>query len=121
MKHKVKGRKLSRTRKQRKALARSVLASLILHGKIKTTEAKAREIRPLAEKIISKTKKGIKMNDKGVFISRELGKILPEAAVKKIISDIAPKFESRTSGYTRIIKISQRKSDGARMAVIEFV
>lgn len=121
MQHKAKGRKLSRLKNQRRALLKTLMGSLILHEKIKTTEAKAKEVRPAIEAIIRLAKKVRSDEKKRVTVTRELLKKLPNKAVKKITGDFAGKFDSRTSGYARIIKLARRKSDGARMAVIEFV
>lgn len=89
--------------------------------KITTTEAKAKEIKPMVDKIITKVKKVSKDETKKVAVLRDLRKHLPLVAVKKISGEFAQKFEGRASGYTRVMKIGQRKSDGAKMAVIEFV
>lgn len=115
MKKRIKGRILSRTKSQREALLKSLMGSLFIQGKIKTTEAKAKELRVAAEKSITKAKKNT------VFYRRELAKNLPSKAVKKLVDDIAPKYKERSGGYTRIIKVAPRKSDGARMAIIELV
>ena len=121
MKHLVKGRKFSRVRKQRKALIKTLLGSLIMKEKITTTEAKAKEIKPLMDKIVTKVKRMSADETKKVAIIRDLRKELPIMAVKKLSGDFIEKFSGRNSGYTRIVKLMQRKSDGARMAVIEFV
>lgn len=115
MKKRIKGRILSRNKSQRKALLKSLAGSLFIQGKIKTTEAKAKELRVVAEKSITKAKKN------SVFYRRELARNLPEKTVKKLVDDIAPKYKDRSGGYTRIIKIGPRKSDGARMVIIELV
>ena len=121
MKHLVRGRKFSRVRKQRTALIKTLLGSLIMKAKITTTEAKAKEIKPIMDKIITKVKKMSANETKKVAVIRDLRKELPVMAVKKLSGDFSKKFSGRSSGYTRIIKLMQRKSDGARMAVIEFV
>lgn len=121
MKHLVRGRKFSRVRKQRTALIKTLLGSLIMKEKITTTEAKAKEIKPIMDKIITKVKKMSANETKKVAVIRDLRKELPVMAVKKLSGDFSKKFSGRSSGYTRIIKLMQRKSDGARMAVIEFV
>jgi len=121
MKHRVKGRKFSRVKKQRKALLKSLLGSFFMREKITTTEAKAKEIKPLVDKIINKSKQTKKDEKRKIAIVRELGKTLPQIAVKKISGDFINRFDQRTGGYTRITKIERRKSDGAKMAVIEFV
>lgn len=121
MRHKAKGRKFSRIRKQRKALIKMILGSLIMCEKITTTEAKAKEIKSLIEKVINTAKK-IKMDEKKkVAVIRELQKSIPQSAVKKLSGDFLDKFSNRSSGYTRVIKMERRKTDSARMAVIEFV
>lgn len=112
---------MSRVRKQRKALIKTLLGSLIIKEKIITTEAKAKEIKPLVDKIINKSKKIKASGENKVAVIRELKKMLPAVAVKKIAGDFLEKFQDRNSGYTRVIKLQQRKSDSARMAVIEFV
>lgn len=121
MKHLVRGRKFSRVKKQRTALIRTLLGSLIMKEKITTTEAKAKEIKPIMDKIITKVKKMYVSKIKKVAIIRDLRKELPVVAIKKLSGDFSNKFSGRNSGYTRIVKIMQRKSDGAKMAVIEFV
>jgi large subunit ribosomal protein L17 len=121
MKHRVKGRKLSRIRKQRRALIKTLLGSLILREKIKTTEAKAKEIKPLIDRLISQARKYKNDEKNKVIAIRELKKRLPASAAIKLTGDFLNKFGSRTSGYTRINKLSARKSDGARMVVIEFI
>lgn len=121
MKHQIKGRKFSRVRKQRKALIKTLLGSLMLREKMTTTEAKAKEIRPLVDKIINKAKIISADKNKKTAIIRDLIKLLPEKAVKKITGEFIERFNSRQSGYSRIIKLEKRKSDGAKMAVIEFI
>jgi large subunit ribosomal protein L17 len=114
MKHHAKIRKLGRTRNLRKALIRSLAEALIENGKIKTTEAKAKEVRPFIEKLITKAKTG------GLpavrVVTARVG-----ASSDKLFKEIAPKFADRNGGYTRIIKLPARGGDGSKMAVIEFV
>ena len=130
MRKRIKTRKLSRTRDQRKALKKSLMSELFLHEKIKTTEAKAKEIQPLVEKFITvgksvnylKSVSTDKVEEKGgVSQRRLLGKIFNDKIVKKIIEEIAPRFKERNGGYTRIIKIGARRSDSAKIAIIELV
>jgi large subunit ribosomal protein L17 len=121
MNHLAKGRKFSRVRKGRKALLKTLLGSLIMREKITTTEAKAKEIKPMMDKLITKAKKISADETKKIAVVRGLRKELPLMAVKKLSGEFTEKFAKRSSGYSRIIKIAQRKSDGARMAVIEFV
>lgn len=110
-----KGRMLSRPKDQRVALLRTLATSLFLHEKIQTTEAKAKELRSVAEKFITKAKK----ND--VFSRRILTRDLSPVTVKKLVDEIAPKYAERHGGYTRIIKLGPRHSDGAKMVIIELV
>lgn len=115
MRKRKRGRKLSRKKDQRKALLESLARELFLRGKIKTTEAKAKEISIFVEKEISKAKVG-DLNSK-----RSLAKKFSPEIVKKIVNEIAPRYKERKGGYTRIIKLGPRKSDGAKMAIIELV
>ena len=115
MRHHNKNRKVGRTKNQRKALLRSLALSLITHGKIKTTEAKAKETSPFVEKLITKAKKG------DLSARRYLLKYFEPSIVKKMIEEIGPRYKTRKGGYTRIVKLGARKSDGARMAMIELV
>ncbi len=109
-------RKFNRKRNQRNALMRSLALSLLNRGKIKTTEAKARELRPAVEKLITKGK------NNSVPVQRLLLKrIKNKSAVHKVLHEWSPKYASRAGGYTRIVKLGTRKSDGSRMAIIEFV
>ncbi len=115
MRKRQRGRKLSRKRDQRKALLKVLAVSLISKEKIRTTEAKAKELAPFVEKKISKAKIG------DLSSRRFLMRFFPEETVKKLIGEIGPKYKERKGGYTRIIKLGPRKSDGARMAIIELV
>jgi len=115
MKKLKKGRKFSRERDQREALLESLARSLFLHGKIKTTEAKAKELSSFGERLITRAKKG------DVNSRRILAKSFDKEIVKKLVDEIAPKYKDRNGGYTRIIKIGPRMSDGAKMAFIELV
>ncbi len=115
MRKRNKGRALSRPKNQREALLNTLATSLFLHGKIKTTEAKAKELRVVAEKFITRAR------DNKASNHRELIKSLSPKIVKKLMGEIAPKYIQRQGGYTRIIKMGPRKSDSARMAIIELV
>jgi len=118
MKHHNKTRKLGRVTKQRTALLRSLAISLIQHGKIKTTEAKAKELRPYVEKIITKGKSSTIASRR--LVSSRLGSG-GVSATKKLFDEIAPKYEDRDGGYTRVVKMVSRDGDGSKMAVIELV
>ncbi len=107
-------RKFSRKRDPRKALLRGLAESLILHEKIKTTEAKAKELRPYIEKLITKAKK------QTLASHRDLLKLFPNKIVLKLV-EISRKYLERKGGYTRIIKLAPRGTDMAKMAIIEFV
>jgi large subunit ribosomal protein L17 len=120
MKHLQKGRKLGRVKNQRTALFRTLLGSLIMKEKIKTTEAKAKEMKAKIDKIINRAKL-VKQEEKSVAIMRDLRVKIPLMAVKKITGSFLDKFSKRNSGYTRIIKLEPRKGDAARIAIIEFV
>jgi len=116
MKHvNKKGRKFGRVKKVRKALLKSLIVNLIRHGRIKTTQAKAKELSKNIEPFITCAKR------KTLADIRKLAKILPPASLKKIINDIAPKYQTRPGGYTRIIKAECRQHDAAEMCYIEFV
>jgi large subunit ribosomal protein L17 len=115
MKKRKRGRKLSRKTDQRRSLLKSVAREFFLKEKIKTTEAKAKEARGFIEKKISRAKIG------DLNCRRRLSKDFSPEIVKKLVEEIAPRYKERKGGYTRIIKLGPRKSDGARMAIIEFV
>lgn len=108
-------RKFGRKHDQREALLKSLAVNLFLKGKIKTTEARAKELRSFGERLIHKTKKG---DLAGI---RYAAKFLPPATIKKLTKEIAPRYIDRPGGYTRITRLGQRKSDGAMMVIIELV
>jgi len=99
----------------RRALLHSLLRALMDKEKIETTEAKAREMRSFAEKLITKAKEG------SLAQRRQIIKTLGETLAKKLIEKIAPTFKDRKGGYTRVIKLGPRESDSARLAIIELV
>ncbi len=115
MRKRKKGRKLSRKRDQRKALLRSLASSFLLKEKIETTEAKSKEISRFLEKQISRAKIG------NLASRRILSGFFSSRIVKKLVNEIGPRYKERKGGYTRIIKLGPRKSDGAKMAIIELV
>jgi large subunit ribosomal protein L17 len=116
MKHLIKKKKFGRKRKLRLSLIRSLLNNFIEKEKITTTEAKAKEMRPLLEKMVSKAKKDT------VFNRRELARTLGPNQLKKLFTEIAPRCLERKGGYTRIIKLGRRKlGDKSPMAIIELV
>jgi len=96
---------------------KSLTRSLILHERITTTEAKAKELRPMIEGLVTKARTGTPHARK--LITATLSN--ERSMAKKLIAEIAPRYEGRKGGYTRIVKLPRRKSDGSKMAVIEFV
>lgn len=114
MRKNVFGRQLKRDRNERKALFRSLISSLIINERIKTTEGKAKAIKGEVDKIITKAKKGEQAR-------RLLSAALLNDAVDKAIRDIGPRFAQRKGGYSRIIKIGRRLSDNAKMVLIDLV
>ncbi len=121
MLHRHSGRILSRGRNQRRALLKTLLGSLILYERITTTEAKAKEIKNFIDQIVNKAKVGRSEAKRRVAILRELQGMIPAVAVKKLLGDFSVRFDGRQSGYVRVVKLDPRKSDSARMAIIEFV
>ncbi|MEK7588593.1 MAG: 50S ribosomal protein L17 [Patescibacteria group bacterium] len=117
MRHHNNKRKFGRNKNQLNALLNSLALNLIGKEKIKTTEAKAKEIRPFVEKLVTKAKKDTLANRR-VVISKLLGH---NKEVKKLFEVLAPKYIDRKGGYTRILKLGARKSDSAEMVYIEFV
>lgn len=116
MRHAVRGRKLGRTSSHREALFRNQLQSLVVSERIVTTLPKAKELRPIAERVITRGKHGTLHDRRWVLrwvLSRDL--------VKKVFDDIAPRFADRPGGYLRIVKLGPRQGDGAEMAVLELV
>jgi len=120
MKKRKEGRKLSRVRNQRRALLRTLMVSLIKHKKIKTTLAKAKELRPYAERMVTRAKRVEEGRITKTAGIRLLAKELPVASVKELL-EIAKEFTSRKGGYVRILKMPPRKSDYSDMALIGWV
>ena len=121
MRHLRKGRKFKRVRSQRRAFLKTILGSFVMHEKIQTTEAKAKEIKILIDRLINKAKKS-QDEIKKVAIIRDLRIALPMMAVKKLTSgEFINRFSKRDSGYARVIKLAPRKSDNAKVAIVEFV
>lgn len=115
MKHLKRGRKFGRVSGQRKALINGLVRSLIEHERITTTEAKAKSLRPAVEKIITRGKKN------NLQTIRYLKTFLSKDLAKKVGGVLSPRYQSKQGGYTRIIKLPPRKSDGSPTAIIEFV
>lgn len=116
MRHRKKGRSLSRTASHRKATLRNMATSLFRHERIETTTAKAKELRPYAERLIT-------MARRGDLHSRRLAArhVADREVLGKLFTEIAPRFQERPGGYTRILKLGHRKGDAAEMALIELV
>jgi large subunit ribosomal protein L17 len=119
MKHHKSTRKFGLETNERRALLRSLALALIDHGRIETTEAKAKELRPFVEPLVTKAKHNTVSTRR--YLVSKLGSGAQGSAVKKLVETIAPKYTERGGGYTRIIKTAVRISDGGKMAVIEFV
>lgn len=125
MRHRVSGRKLSRTREHRRALLRNLVTELFRHERIETTEAKAKETRRFAERMITVAKRGLK---DGVTPARTLHArrqvdsfLMSREVTQKLFSTIAPWYAERNGGYTRVLKTRARLGDGGEMALIELV
>jgi len=116
MRHRVGGRKLQRTASHRAALFRNQAAALIKHEQITTTLAKAKELRPYVEKLVTLAKKGGLSNRRLAH-----ARLLDETQLKKLFEVLAERYAGRNGGYTRVIKAGIRASDAAAMAIIEFV
>src|SRR5690606_16077478 len=116
MRHRKKGRQLSRTASHREALLRDVATSLIRHGRIHADAAKAKDLRPFAERLITLAKRGD-------LHSRRLAarKIQDNDVLFALFDSIGPRFAERPGGYTRVLKVGHRQGDGAEMAFIELV
>jgi large subunit ribosomal protein L17 len=116
MRHQRTGRKLGRDSAHRRALYANLTGALIEHGRIKTTEAKAKEVRPIAEKMITLGKRGdLAAHRQAVAFLRS------KSAAHKLFSDVAPRFADRDGGYTRVVKLGPRQGDAAPMAYLELV
>ena len=116
MRHRKKGRSLSRSPSHRRALLRNLATSLFLHERIRTTTARARELRPYAERLVTLARRGD-------LHARRLAarSIADREALGKLFDDIGPRYADRPGGYTRILKLGPRKGDAADMALIELV
>lgn len=135
MRHKVSGWHLSRNSAQRTALRKNLIGDLFAHGEIVTTEAKARMLRPAAERIITIAKRGLAKGGSSAVHARRLvaarifrDRVVEEDAayvevdaLKKLFDEIAPRFAERPGGYTRLIKLPRRQGDNAKMALVQLV
>jgi large subunit ribosomal protein L17 len=116
MRHRAKGRQLSRTSTHRRALLNNMATSLIEHGRIVTNEAKAKELRPFAEKLITLARRG-DLHARRLVERR----IKSRETLSRLFSEIGPRFAARPGGYTRILKLGHRDGDGADIARIELL
>ena len=119
MRHQKRGRKLNRTSSHRKALMSNLASSLIIHKRIQTTDAKGKELRGFVERLVTYAKQG-DVHGRRLIQKRIIGKRSKEIA-NILIHDIAPSYNNRKGGYTRIIKLKNRKNDNAPVSLIEFV
>lgn len=115
MNKRIKGRVFSREKAQRTALMNSLVRSLVIHERLETTETKARETSRFTEKLLTRAILG------NLPARREAIKHMESRLAKKVIEELAPRYRTRKGGYTRITKLGRRKSDGAQLALIEFV
>lgn len=116
MRHRMAGKKLSRHRASRKALFKSLINALIIHGEIKTTESKAKAVRGLVDKLITKGKSGT------LHARRLIAAFLQnKKVVNKIVDELGPLFKKRPGGYTRMIRLGQRRGDKAMMVKLQLV
>lgn len=116
MRHRVKGKKLNKTNKARKALFRSLLTQLFLHEEVKTTLARAKAIRGKVDKLINKAKEGSLASRRELFAY-----LTDKSSAGRLVNEIAPRFTDRQSGYSRILKLGRRRGDQAEMALIQLI
>ena len=123
MRHHIAGYKLNRSKGHRTALRRTLIKQLFMHNRIRTTRAKALSIRGEADKLITLAKKSSKGTDAEKVHARRLAasRLVDAGIVKKLFDDIAPRFEKRNGGYTRMLKLGPRSGDAAEMVLIELV
>ena len=116
MRHGISGRKLSRPTGHRMSMLRTMVTDFLRHESIRATEAKAREVQRMAEKVITYGKRG-SLHDR----RQALRVLTDDLVLKKLFDDLGPRYESRSGGYTRLIKLGPRKGDAAPMAIIELM
>jgi large subunit ribosomal protein L17 len=123
MRHRVAGKTLGRSKGERTALRRVLIAQLIEHERIRTTQAKAQVVRGQTERLITLAKRGIQAGDEKMVHARRLAaaRLSNPQAVTKLFDDIAPRYADRLGGYTRIHKLGPRLGDNAEMVLIEFI
>ena len=123
MRHRVAGRKLSRGKDERIALRRILIKQLFEHERIRTTRAKAEAVRGQAERLITLAKRGNQAGDAQMVHARRLAaaRLSDAEVVKKLFDDIAPRYQDRPGGYTRMLKLGPRQGDAAEMVLLELV
>jgi large subunit ribosomal protein L17 len=123
MRHNVAGYKLGRKKDDRAALRKNLVKQLFEHERLQTTRTKALAVRGQAERLITLAKRGNSGDEAAVVHARRLAaaRLGDAAAVKKLFEDIAPRFENRPGGYTRIVKLGPRQGDSAEMVILELV
>jgi large subunit ribosomal protein L17 len=121
MRHRVAGRRLKRSSSHRQALFKNLITELFRHSRITTTEAKAKAVRPEAEKLITVAKRSMDMESDVHARRRVLRTITDKEVMQQLFETIAPEYKNRPGGYTRIIKLGPRQGDAAPMAIIELV
>jgi len=121
MRHRVAGRRLKRSSSHRRALFKNLITELFRHGRIRTTEAKARAVRAGAEKLITLAKRSLEQENDVHERRRVLRTITDKKVVEELFETIAPEYKDRPGGYTRIIKLGPRQGDAAPMAILELV
>jgi len=123
MRHKISGHKLSRSKDDRRALRRILIAQLFDHERIRTTRAKAEAVRGQAERLITLAKRGNKAGELHMVHARRLAaaRLGNPAAVRKLFDDLAPRYAERMGGYTRMLKLGMRQGDAAEMVLLELV
>ncbi|MFR8086825.1 MAG: 50S ribosomal protein L17 [Leuconostoc gelidum] len=123
-------RKLGRTSSQRKAMLRDLTTDLLINGRITTTEARAKEVRKTADKMITLGKRGdlAARRQAAAFVRNEVADVIEEgdnvkvqSALQKLFDDVSPRFAERNGGYTRILKTVQRRGDAAQLVILELV
>tara|TARA_B100002052_G_C15836315_1_gene577913 strand:+ start:321 stop:743 length:423 start_codon:yes stop_codon:yes gene_type:complete len=120
MRHLKRGRKLNRTRSHRLAMLSNMASSLVFYKRIRTTLPKAKTLSPFIERLVTYSKNNDKLHGRRLIMSKIIGSNSKKVA-HMLMDEIGPQYNSRTGGYTRIIKLNNRKNDNAKMCIIEFV
>ena len=120
MRHLKRGRKLNRTRSHRVAMLSNMASSLVFYKRIRTTLPKAKTLSPFIERLVTYSKNNDKLHGRRLIMSRIIGRNSKKVA-HLLMDEIGPQYNSRSGGYTRIIKLDNRKNDNAKMCIIEFV